>query len=76
MNAPALIILLLLTMLLIKGTQESALVNAIIVFVKVAIVLLFIALGWQFINSGNHTPYMIPENTPPVVDGAGKEVAN
>lgn len=75
-NAPALIILLLLTMLLIKGTQESALVNAIIVFVKVAIVLLFIAIGWQFINSGNHTPYMIPENTPPVVDGAGKEVAN
>ena len=76
MNAPALIILLLLTMLLIKGTQESAMVNAIIVFVKVAIVLLFIAIGWQFINTGNHSPYMIPEGTPAVVDGAGKEVAN
>jgi len=34
MNAPALIILLLLSLLLIKGTQESASVNAIIVFVK------------------------------------------
>ncbi len=49
MNAPALIILFLLTLLLIKGTQESAMVNAIIVFIKVAVVLVFIALGWQFI---------------------------
>jgi len=75
-NAPALIILLLLTMLLIKGTQESALVNAVIVFIKVAIVVLFIAIGWQFINPANHTPYMIPEGTAPVVDAAGKEIAN
>lgn len=64
MNLPALVILLLLTLLLIKGTQESALVNAVIVFVKVAIVLLFIAVGWQFIDTANHTPYMIPEGTP------------
>lgn len=63
MNLPALVILLLLTLLLIKGTQESAFVNAIIVFVKVAIVMLFIALGWQFIEPANHTPYMIPEGT-------------
>ncbi|MDI3322167.1 amino acid permease [Pinibacter soli] len=63
-NAPALLILLLLTLLLIKGTQESAFVNAIIVFVKVAIVLLFIAIGWKFINPANHTPYLIPANTP------------
>ena len=76
MNAPALIILLLLTLLLIKGTQESALVNAIIVFIKVAIVLLFIAIGWQFINPDNHTPYMIPEGTPPVTDQAGKVIAD
>lgn len=65
-NAPALIIVLLLTLLLIKGTQESAFVNMIIVFIKVAIVLLFIAIGWQFIDPANHTPYLIPENTPPV----------
>jgi len=76
MNAPALIILLLLTLLLIKGTQESALVNAIIVFIKVAIVILFIAIGWQFINPDNHTPYMIPEGTPPVTDQAGKVIAD
>ena len=64
-NAPALVILLALSLLLIKGTQESATVNAIIVFIKVAIVLVFIAIGWQFINPANHHPYLIPENAPP-----------
>lgn len=63
-NLPALVILFALTLLLIRGTQQSAIVNAIIVFVKVVIVLAFIAIGWQFINPANHTPYMIPENTP------------
>ncbi|HWZ31918.1 MAG TPA: amino acid permease [Bryobacteraceae bacterium] len=59
-NAPALLILLVLTLLLIKGTSESAMVNAIIVAVKVTIVLMIIALGWQFINPANHTPYLLP----------------
>jgi APA family basic amino acid/polyamine antiporter len=63
-NAPALAILLLLSLLLIKGTQESATVNSIIVFVKVAIVLIFIAVGWQFVNPANHSPYLIPPGTP------------
>lgn len=63
-NAPALVILALISLLLIKGMQESAFVNAIIVFIKVAIVVLFIALGWQFITPENHTPYIIPEGTP------------
>src|ERR1700733_9733484 len=55
MNIPALFILLLLSLLLIKGTQESAFVNSIIVFIKVAIVVVFIIIGWKFINAGNHT---------------------
>ncbi|MCR6721260.1 MAG: APC family permease [Chitinophagaceae bacterium] len=63
-NAPALIILFLLTLLLIRGTQESAFVNMIIVFIKVAIVLLFIFLGWSFVNPANHDPYFIPAGTP------------
>jgi basic amino acid/polyamine antiporter, APA family len=58
-NAPALFILFSLTILLIKGTQESAFVNAIIVFLKVLIVLIFIVLGWQFIKPENHIPYII-----------------
>lgn len=75
-NAPALFILLLLTLLLIKGTQESAVVNMVIVIIKVSIVLLFIAIGWQFIKPENHVPYFIPANTPPVTDQAGKVIAD
>ena len=59
-NIPALLIVLLLTMLLVKGTQESATVNAVIVAVKVTIVVLFIVIGWRFINPANHTPFTIP----------------
>ncbi len=71
-NLPALFILLLLSAILIKGTQESATVNAVIVFIKVAIVLVFIAIGWKYINPVNHTPYLIPENAPPVMQPSGK----
>src|SRR4029078_12534338 len=54
-NLPAIFILFLLTLLLIRGTKESATVNAIIVVIKVSIVLLVIAIGWGFINPANHT---------------------
>jgi APA family basic amino acid/polyamine antiporter len=60
-NLPALAILVFLTLILIKGTKESANLNAIIVFVKVAIVLVFIVIGWGFINEANYTPFLIPE---------------
>jgi APA family basic amino acid/polyamine antiporter len=62
MNVPAVFILVVLTALLIKGTQESAVVNGLIVALKVTIVVLFIIFGWGFINPVNHTPY-IPEPT-------------
>ena len=62
MNIPAVFILLLLTLLLIRGTKESAFVNGIIVVLKVSIVLLFIGIGWHFINPANHMP-MIPAPT-------------
>jgi basic amino acid/polyamine antiporter, APA family len=69
MNIPALFIVVVLSLLLIRGMRESAFVNGIIVVVKVAIVLLIIALGWGFIDPANHTPY-IPEPTV-VKDSAG-----
>ncbi len=61
-NLPAIFILLVLTLVLVRGIQESALVNGAIVFVKVIIVALVIAFGWSFINPENHTP-MIPKPT-------------
>jgi APA family basic amino acid/polyamine antiporter len=62
-NLPALFIVCLLTLLLIKGTQESAVVNGIIVVAKVAIVILIIVIGWGFINPVNHQPYIPPAST-------------
>ncbi|HEY0740259.1 MAG TPA: amino acid permease [Chryseosolibacter sp.] len=64
MNIPALLILTIISLILIKGTQESVTLNTIIVIVKVAIVLVFIAVGWQFIDQGNYSPFMIDESVP------------
>jgi APA family basic amino acid/polyamine antiporter len=61
-NLPAVFIVVCMSLLLIKGTQESATVNAIIVALKVSVVLIFIFLGWHYINDANYTPY-IPPNT-------------
>ena len=61
-NLPAVFIIVLMSLLLIKGTKESAFVNGIIVTVKIAVVLTFIILGWHYINNDNFNPY-IPENT-------------
>jgi len=58
LNIPAVFILLLLSALLIKGTKESALVNGIIVIIKLTIVLFVIVIGWGFINPANHTPFI------------------
>lgn len=61
-NLPAIVIVSLLSLLLMRGTKESASLNNFLVVIKVAVVILFITLGWKFINPANHTPY-IPENT-------------
>ncbi len=61
-NLPAVFIVVVMSLLLARGTQQSAWVNSIIVVLKVAVVLVFIALGWSYINPENLTPY-IPENT-------------
>jgi len=62
MNIVAVVIVVLISLLLIKGTQESAFVNNLLVILKVSVVLLFIAIGWSFINPVNHVPF-VPENT-------------
>lgn len=61
-NIPAALVVVLMTAILIRGTKGSAIVNGIIVFLKVGVVLLFIALGWQYIDPANYHPY-IPQNT-------------
>ena len=60
-NLPAVIIVMIVSGVLIKGIQESAFVNSIIVMLKVTVVLIFIFLGWSYINPDNYVPY-IPAN--------------
>jgi APA family basic amino acid/polyamine antiporter len=62
MNLPAVFIVVLMSLLLLRGTSGSAKVNAVIVGLKVAVVLIFIILGWGYINNSNYEPY-IPDNT-------------
>jgi basic amino acid/polyamine antiporter, APA family len=61
-NLPAVFIIFVVTTLLVIGIKESANFNNIIVFVKVAVVLLFIFGAFQAINPANWHPF-IPANT-------------
>lgn len=61
-NIPAVMIVMIMSLILIRGTKESSFVNGIIVLLKVSVVLIFIAVGWKYIHPENYTPY-IPENT-------------
>jgi APA family basic amino acid/polyamine antiporter len=52
-NLPAVIIILILTAILVKGIKESANVNAVMVAIKVGAVLFVILAGMTFINPAN-----------------------
>ena len=56
------LIVVLMSLFLIRGTEGSSIFNGFIVFLKIAVILIFVVLGWQFIQVENYTPY-IPENT-------------
>jgi APA family basic amino acid/polyamine antiporter len=59
-NLPAVFVVCMVSWLLMIGIQESARVNAVIVVVKVAVIILFIGFGWAYVNPANHVP-LIPE---------------
>ncbi len=57
-NFPAAIIVLLVTTILVIGIKESARAAGLIVLLKLAVVLFFIAVGAPAVNSDNWTPFM------------------
>jgi basic amino acid/polyamine antiporter, APA family len=61
-NLPAVFIVVLMSTVLVIGIKESARVNNLIVILKVAIVLLIVAVGVSHINTENWKPF-IPANT-------------
>jgi basic amino acid/polyamine antiporter, APA family len=56
-NLPAAVIAMLVTGLLIIGTRESATVNAVLVSIKVAALVLFVVLAVPVINGANFEPF-------------------
>ncbi len=61
-NLPAMLIVVLVTILLVVGVRESARVNNVIVFIKVSILVLLIALGLPLISSENWGGPFIPKS--------------
>jgi basic amino acid/polyamine antiporter, APA family len=56
-NIPAFLIVLLLTVVLVRGIRESARTNNIMVLVKIAAILLFVFFGLSFIHPANYHPF-------------------
>jgi APA family basic amino acid/polyamine antiporter len=56
-NLPAVIIVFIITVVLVKGIQESAGFNALMVFIKVAAVLFVILVGAFYVNPDNWHPF-------------------
>ncbi|GAB3764347.1 amino acid permease [Ramlibacter monticola] len=57
LNLPAMVILLLITWLVSYGVRESARVNNLLVFIKTAVVLLFIGVGAWHVKPANWQPF-------------------
>ena len=56
-NVPSVVLVGLCCLLLVRGTRESALVNAITVFIKIAVLLLFCVVAFTAFDSGNLAPF-------------------
>ncbi|HLK88585.1 MAG TPA: amino acid permease [Polyangia bacterium] len=64
LNIPAMLVTAIVTVILVIGIKESARFNAVIVTVKVAVVLMFIAFCARFVNTANWHPFIPPEQGP------------
>ncbi|MFZ2339295.1 MAG: amino acid permease [Bacteroidales bacterium] len=76
LNLPAMFIVALLSTLLVIGIRESANFNNIMVITKVAVIILFIAIGFMFVKAANWTPFIPPnkvESTPIAEYGSFRE---
>ncbi len=69
-NLPAVIIVLMVTVLLIRGTRESAAVNLVMVVVKLVVLTFFIIAAFTSFQSGNLKPFN-PEGVTGITAAAG-----
>lgn len=61
-NVPATALIVLLSLILMRGTKGSSKFNDFLVILKIAVVLIFIFIGFKYISADNLTPF-IPQNT-------------
>lgn len=57
-NIPAILIILLVTSILVKGISESKNMAGIMVIIKLVVIALFIGVGAFYVKPGNWTPFM------------------
>ena len=61
-NLPAMFIVLLASTILVIGIRESAKANNVMVVLKLAVVVLFVIFGLQYVNAGNWKPFIPPSS--------------
>lgn len=67
-DIPAFIVVLLLTVVLVRGIRESARTNNVMVLIKIAAILLFVGFGLSFVHSSNYHPFA-PNGFPGILAG-------
>jgi APA family basic amino acid/polyamine antiporter len=73
MNLPAIVIIGLVTLLLVRGVSESATVNNVIVAIKLTVVVLFIAIGSRYVHPALWSPF-VPAEIPARPPGTNMDV--
>ena len=73
MNLPAIVIIGLVTLLLVRGVTESATVNNIIVAIKLTVVIAFIVIGIKYVHPGNWSP-LVPAEIPARAPGTNMDM--
>jgi len=65
---PAFLVVMLLTVVLVRGIRESAEANNIMVLLKIAAIIAFIVAGAEFIHPSNYHPF-VPNGWPGILTG-------
>ena len=68
------LIVTVFTLLLVRGTKESARVNNFFTLVKIAITLFVIVVGFTYMNTDNFSPFVPPAQAPVVAHGVSGDV--
>jgi basic amino acid/polyamine antiporter, APA family len=73
MNLPAIVVIGLVTLLLVRGVTESARANNIIVGIKLVVVIAFIAIGSRYVHPANWSPF-VPAEIPARPPGTNMDI--